>query len=142
MRVLLDTNVVIAAFAARGLCSEVFEVCLSEHTIVTSLHILEEVKEKLRIKLRLPLHVVDGIISYLTSVSEIVQPTGPFPSVCRDEDDDMVIAAAVEGHACVIITGDNDLLVLKKHGKIKIASPRDFWELLRKGGTGKSTTTA
>jgi putative PIN family toxin of toxin-antitoxin system len=134
MRVVLDTNVVIAAFASRGLCAEVFEACLAEHTIVTSPHILEEVKEKLLLKLRIPGSAADNIISYLTSVSEVFKHMELAEPVCRDKDDDRIIGAAIAGKAQVIITGDSDLLVLKKHGKIKIVSPRDFWKLLRKSG--------
>lgn len=37
MKILLDTNVLIAAFIARGMCSELFEHCLAEHTIMESL---------------------------------------------------------------------------------------------------------
>jgi predicted nucleic acid-binding protein len=36
MRIVLDSNVIVAAFAARGLCESVMEVCLSEHEIFFS----------------------------------------------------------------------------------------------------------
>lgn len=45
MKVLLDTNVIIAAFASRGLSADVLELCLSDHTVITSEHILSEVRE-------------------------------------------------------------------------------------------------
>ncbi|MCI2426382.1 PIN domain-containing protein [Candidatus Acetothermia bacterium] len=62
MRVVLDTNVIVAAFAARGLCAEVFEVCLTDHGIVLSEHILSEVAEKLIDKICLPPNIVQEII--------------------------------------------------------------------------------
>ena len=41
-----------------------------------------------------------------------------------------MLATAIAGKADVIVTGDEDLLVLKKFRGIKILSPRQFLELL------------
>ena len=42
MNIVLDANVIIAAFAARGLCEPIMEVCLSEHDIALSDDLLDE----------------------------------------------------------------------------------------------------
>ena len=53
MRVLLDTNVLIAAFvAAHGRCAEIIERCANAHELVTSAELLEEYREKLVGKFR------------------------------------------------------------------------------------------
>lgn len=127
MRVVLDTNVIIAAFATRGLCSEVFQVCVERHHVVLSNNILSEVKEKLAKKINLPQHIIKDIILYLSDISELVEPSKLERPVCRDKKDDMVIETALSGNADCIITGDQDLLVLKKHKKIEIITPRTFW---------------
>ncbi len=44
MRVLFDTNVLVAAFIARGNSSEVFEHCLAMHDIITSQWLLDELE--------------------------------------------------------------------------------------------------
>jgi len=36
MKIVLDANVIVAAFAARGLCEAVFELCLSCHITAAS----------------------------------------------------------------------------------------------------------
>jgi putative PIN family toxin of toxin-antitoxin system len=131
MRVVLDTNVIIAAFASRGLCAEIFEVCLSGHTIVISEHILSEIQEKLIDKIRLPQGIVQNIIDYLRNTAEVFEPD-QVESVCRDKDDNKIIGTALSGNATFIITGDNDLLVLKKYKGIKIITPRDYWKYLKK----------
>lgn len=131
MRVVLDTNVIIAAFSARGLCAEVFEVCLEGHTIVISEHILSETKENLVAKIHLPRAVVQEIIQYLRDVTEIVEPEVVDKPVCRDKSDDRIIGTALGGDADFIITGDKDLLVLKKYKGIKMVTPREFWKHLR-----------
>jgi putative PIN family toxin of toxin-antitoxin system len=109
MIVVLDTNVIVAAFAARGLCAEVFEVCLTDHSIVLSEHILSEVAEKLIDKIRLPQNFVQEIINYLREQAEIVNPEEIKESICRDKDDIPIIGTALSGNVRLVITGDEDL---------------------------------
>lgn len=47
MRIVLDTNVLIAAFIARGTCHQLLEHCIRNHDLITSQFILDEVREKL-----------------------------------------------------------------------------------------------
>jgi putative PIN family toxin of toxin-antitoxin system len=83
MRIVLDTNVIVAAFAARGLCADVFEVCLENHTIIISEFILSEVEKTLTRKIGLPKTTATTIIQYLREVSEIVMPEKIDTSACR-----------------------------------------------------------
>jgi predicted nucleic acid-binding protein len=69
-------------------------------------------------------------LAQLNEEAEIVTPAELRGGVCRDEDDDVVLAMALAGKADVIVTGDEDLLVLKKFRGIEILSPRQFLELL------------
>ena len=41
MRVFLDTNVLVAAFATRGLCADVFRLVLAEHELLVSAALIE-----------------------------------------------------------------------------------------------------
>jgi putative PIN family toxin of toxin-antitoxin system len=131
MRVVLDTNVIVAAFAARGLCAEVFEVCVSGHSIILGEHILEETREKLLKKVKLPKKDALSVIDYLRGIAEIVNPVPLNMSICRDEDDTKIIGTAIGGSATCIVTGDEDLLVLKAYQGVKIVTPRQFWASLR-----------
>ncbi|MCL4550295.1 MAG: putative toxin-antitoxin system toxin component, PIN family [Bacteroidetes bacterium] len=47
--------------------------------------------------------------------------------ICRDKDDNNILETAVAAKANVIISGDKDLLVLKKYKNISIISPREFY---------------
>ncbi|MBI5875601.1 MAG: putative toxin-antitoxin system toxin component, PIN family [Deltaproteobacteria bacterium] len=131
MRVVLDTNVIIAAFAARGLCAEIFEVCLAEDAVIISEHILTEVQEKLVEKIYLPKDTVQSIIKYLRDTAELFKPEKVDKSACRDKDDIKIIGTALSGNAEFIITGDDDLLTLKEHEGVKIITPRQYWDFLR-----------
>lgn len=51
MKILFDTNVLIAAFIARGLCADLLEHCVQHHGLFTSEFILHEFVEKLVDKL-------------------------------------------------------------------------------------------
>ncbi len=57
---------------------------------------------------------------------EVVTPVSLSSPVCRDPDDDHILATAVAGNCECIISGDKDLLVLKQFGDIKIFSPSEF----------------
>jgi predicted nucleic acid-binding protein len=58
-------------------------------------------------------------------------PSNVEADVCRDKKDLMVLGAAEAGNADIIITGDNDLLVIKSYKNIKILSPRDSMKYLK-----------
>ncbi len=128
---MLDTNVIVAAFAARGLCAEVFEVCITGHTLVTSEYILSEVDKNLLKKIKLPRPTVREVIDYLRDTAEIVEPDPISRAMCRDKHDLPVIGTATKGKASVIVTGDTDLLSLKSCLGIDILTPREFWDRLR-----------
>lgn len=126
MRILLDTNVLIAAFVSRGVCAAILQHCTEAHDLVTSEGLLEEYHEKLVGKFRLSEDAAHARLALLRSISHIVVPQ-PLPSpVCRDPDDDLVLASAVAGECRCIITGDNDLLVLKEYAGIRIIAPAEF----------------
>jgi putative PIN family toxin of toxin-antitoxin system len=127
----LDTNVIVAAFAARGLCAEVFEVCVTGHTLVASELILAEVSKALLKKVKLPRQLVREVLDYLRDNAEIVQPDSINIPACRDKDDLPVIGTATGGNASCIVTGDADLLSLKRYQGIDMLTPREFWGRLK-----------
>lgn len=133
MRIVLDTNVLIAALIARGVCHELFEYCIRRHTLVTSEFILNEVREKLVEKFKYTSEVANEAVTLLRSKMEVVTPARLDPPVCRDADDDNILATAVTGNCELIITGDKDLLVLKRFGNVEILSPSDFQKYERSG---------
>ena len=61
MRIVLDANVIVAAFAARGLCESVLELCLDSHDLLLSEALLTEIRGNLQRKIKLPTHTVEQI---------------------------------------------------------------------------------
>lgn len=139
MRIVFDTSVLISAFIARGASSELFEHCLRNHDIMVSRYIIDEVDEVLREKLGFPMHEVQEVLGFLAGKLKLVEPEPLDGRVSRDASDDNIIACAIAARADCLVTGDEDLLVLKKHEGIPIIRPSDFWRLEKKrlGRKGK-----
>jgi uncharacterized protein len=129
VRVVLDTNVLIAAFVARGQCHELLEHAARAHQLVTSEVILAELRDKLAGKLAARAETVQRTLALLRSRMSVVD-VSPLPApICRDPDDDQVLATAVAARADCLVTGDADLLVLDQYAGIPIVRPADFWAL-------------
>lgn len=132
MNVVLDSNVLIAAFATQGICHSLFELCLKDHALVLSEPLLAEVERPLRDRIRVPAGTLKDVLSLLRKSGKIANP-GALPEriKCRDLDDLHVLALACNHHARVIVTGDKDLLELKSVLDVPILTPRQFYQLLR-----------
>jgi len=131
MRIVLDANVIVAAFAARGLCQSIFELCLDQHEVAISSGLLDEVGNNLQEKLKIPKRKVDEIIGLLEEYGYKFTPGALRTPVCRDPSDDKIIELAQTSEARFIVTGDKDLLVLQQYESIPIITPRQFWERLK-----------
>ena len=132
MRVILDANVIIAAAASRGLCEAILELCLENHHIILCEGILREIEEKLRTKIKVPAPVIAEYLALLRKNAQMLEPEPVQKSECRDPDDLMILGLVEPGIADVVITGDKDLLVIKKFKKALILTPRSFWESNKK----------
>lgn len=129
MKLVLDSNVIVSAFATRGICTSLFEVLIISDEIIISEDILREVSRILRTKMKMPKKDVSQITEYLRENTQVMQYMPLEKQICRDEDDDKILALAISNNAKIIITGDKDLLVLKKYKEISILSPKEFWKI-------------
>ena len=132
MKIVLDANVVVAAFAARGLCESVFECCLNSHEILLSEPLLNEIRRNLTKKVKLDRQTLTGIERLLRENGAMLEPAAVAANACRDTDDLHVLGLAKAGQAKYVVTGDDDLLVLKRFGRCRIVNPRQFWSLMQK----------
>jgi putative PIN family toxin of toxin-antitoxin system len=117
--VVLDTNVFVAARVAKGLCHEVVVRGLGSCTVVTSQPLLDELEHTLRGKFTLG----SGGRAFLEQLHlrvRIVEATPRSSPVSRDADDDQVLATAVAAGAAMIVTGDQDLLVIGRDNDISL----------------------
>jgi putative PIN family toxin of toxin-antitoxin system len=139
MKVVLDSNVLIAAFAARGLCEALLELCLEKHEIAASEPLLAEVREKLATKIKLPQKTIDEILVFLEEHTSSVVPADAPSDACPDPGDLMILGTAEAADASHIVTGDRDLLALDSYKGIVTATPRKFWERQLRSSTEKES---
>ena len=136
-RVVLDANVFVSAYI---------------HPEGTPGHIVERFLQLSSLELVLTDRIVDEVIAALSYpkvqkaarstvkpelwfedvvvLSQLVPGDVEIPRLSDDPDDDKYIAAAVEGRATFVVTGDPDSLDLGMHEGVRIVSPRTFLDLL------------
>jgi uncharacterized protein len=136
LRAVLDANVYVSAavrpegppgrIIERFLRGAAFEVVLSPAIVEEVLRALAYPKVRKFIRGDVePEHWFEDIVVLADLVASEKTP----PRVCEDPDDDKYIAAALEGRAAVVVTGDRGLLALKEHLGIRIVTPREFLDL-------------
>lgn len=65
----------------------------------------------------------ERVLAEVRQVAEVLQPPVLAQPVCRDPDDDRVLALALAARADVIVRGDADLLELRQFEGIPILDP-------------------
>jgi putative PIN family toxin of toxin-antitoxin system len=133
MRVTLDSNVWISALLFGGLPRQILHLANNgKIQICSSKILLEELEEVLNYpKLQKRITRLGTTANeLLTIIQQLIQicPVAeiePVPEL-RDQDDLIVLATAVAAQAVVIVSGDNDLLVLGDYAGIQIMSVADF----------------
>ena len=130
MKILLDTNVLISAFITSGGHShEILTHAVHQHELYYTDYILDELKEKFKTKFHFSPTVIGGFVEFITQFFLHGKTAVDVPNVCRDPDDDQVLADAVVNAVDLILTGDQDLLILKTHQGIRLLHPKDYWSL-------------
>ena len=130
MRVFLDTNVLVAAFATRGLCADVMRVVLTEHQFITGEIVLTELRKALSRRIKLPTATIEDILALIREQEVVLRPRKPSDLPIRDPDDRWILASALAGRADVLVTGDRDLLDIADKAPLPVLDPRAFWDLL------------
>ncbi len=132
MRIVLDTNVVMSALLWRGNPYQLLQAIRqrSNLQIYSSVTLLEELADVLtRPSATKRLGVIDQhagtVLLDYAAVVQVIEPAPLAQPVCRDPDDDEVLALAVAAQADLIVSGDRDLLVLGQFEGIAIVTARD-----------------
>jgi putative PIN family toxin of toxin-antitoxin system len=133
VRVCLNTNVLVAAVATRGLAGDVVRLVLAEHDLLVPEIVLLELERVLAAKLKLPRARISEYVAFLREHEVVAKPAHVLEVEVRDRADAWVLASAVAGQADVLVTGDRDLLVLGDRAPLPVLDPRGFWSLARKG---------
>lgn len=136
LRAVVDTNILIRAVIMPGgtVGPVITRLRDNAYRLIYSSSLIDELLAKLalpriREKYHLDDQALDDILALIALRGELVAPTRRL-KICRDPKDDMFIEAALAGSAEYIVTGDEDLLTLKKFETVRFVIPRTFLEVL------------
>ena len=135
MRVVLDTNILIAALLTRGTPPDsLYEAWRDGHFELAScerqLEEINRVSRRPYFKERFAPGVAGRMVNDIRALARLIDP---LPRVTRspDPDDDFLLATAQAARAGYLVTGDKSgLLSLTKHGITRIVTARALLKLL------------
>jgi uncharacterized protein len=149
IRALFDTNIFISYLLpskASSAIEYIIEAAFDEgFTLLIAEEVVEEfsarVASKKYLAQRIPKEAADQLIEAVLEVAEVIpsinpstspgaSPASGLPVVTRDVKDDYLLAYALLGRADYLVTGDDDLLVLKEVERVRIVTPAEFKQVL------------
>lgn len=139
-RAVLDANVLASALIRpQGPPGQIVARLLEDHdfTLVISDPTLAELRRclsypRVRKYITATDEELDLWVTALGLVADIVEGKVAVSAVADDPDDNKYLAAALEGRAEFVVSGDTHLLDLHEHQGIRIITPRTFLDLLEK----------
>lgn len=128
MKVFIDTNVLASATATRGLCADVFRTVIEFHDLVVSDHLVSELRCVLKDKFHASPDLIADVVSLLCqdTITSRAAPLHDLP--LSDPADVAIVSSALNGAADVLVTGDKDIIDLRRVGSMEILTPRQFWD--------------
>lgn len=136
MRAVIDTNILVRALikppssvgpVLLRLRAGEYGLLYSEATLAELVDVLN--RPRIRNKYHLSGEDIETVARLMLLRGEVVAPTRPI-TACRDPKDDKFLEVAVAGRVDVIVSGDEDLLVLTPFEGVPIIEPRSFLDLL------------
>jgi putative PIN family toxin of toxin-antitoxin system len=141
LRAVLDANVYIsAAIRPEGPPGQIIERFVREAAfeLVVSPAIVDEVLLGLQYpKVRKYIRAENDPAEWFAAVvllADLVAGEYALSGVSEDPDDDKYVAAALEGRATYLVTGDPDLLDIREYADVRIVKPREFLVVLLRSG--------
>ena len=136
MKIVIDVNVWVSALLWGGVPGQVlrlvYEQTIESYVSVELLQVLEPTLRRAKFQTRLEQRqqAVGGLMAIVMALCPSVPIDDVYIPDLRDPDDVKIIATAIAANADVLITGDQDLLVLQAVQGIRILTPTQFLELL------------
>ena len=127
-RIILDTNLWISFLITKDF-SKIDEILFSKQSIlVFSKELLDEfleVAKRPKFRRFFLQTDIENILETIDEYADFVNVRAEV-NICRDPKDNFLLALSIDGNANFLITGDKDLLDLKKFGETKIISIAEF----------------
>jgi putative PIN family toxin of toxin-antitoxin system len=132
MKIVLDTNIFVSSFLWTGNPRKVFdrvpngldELYITDEILMAIISVMSEKRFDTSIE------KIQEYVKIIESYSMKISSKDVPEKISRDEGDNKILQCGFVGNVDFIVTGDYDLLVLKKHEKIKIVKPKDYLEMI------------
>ena len=130
MKIVLDTNVLVSGIFWNGPSRKILDLWAQERIeVVVSPSILEEYERLLEeMERKRPTGLAEVWRGFIIRNSILIRPEGVF-RLCRDPHDDKFLHCAVSAGAKFLVSGDKDLLVLKRVSETEILAPKAFLQM-------------
>lgn len=127
-RIIIDTNLWISFLLTKDL-SKIDSLLKGSHALLLfSQELLEEfveVAQRPKFKRYFSQQDIKNLLAKINTKAEFIAIKSHI-ALCRDPKDNFLLSLAKDGKASYLITGDKDLLVLKKIGKTEILTITDY----------------
>ncbi len=140
MRVLLDANIFISYLLnpkKAGSFQAIFSAAFNQDFVLLLPEALldefiNKIPQKPYLAERIHPEELQTFVDLLREIGEVIPLIEEdIPTVTRDPKDDYLLTYAVVGAADYLVTGDEDLLVLKQVGNLTVIKPTAFVSLLK-----------
>ena len=126
LKLVLDTNILVSALIYGGKPEQIYNLVLEKQIIaITSTVLFSELQDVLIKKFNFDPRRVKQLERIIKKHFKVVYPNETINAV-KDDDDNRVLEAAKEGKCEYIITGDKELLKIRKYKHIKIVTAEEF----------------
>lgn len=128
MIAVFDTNVLVAAVITEGVCARILRRARDrEFELAVCRFILAELEAVLTRKFSASKREVSETIALVREAATfVVERVEAVRGVCRDPDDDNILACALAAKSNYLVTGDDDLLIVRRFHGTQIIPPRAF----------------
>jgi len=126
MRIVLDTNIYIAAALQGQLSEDILRMAATTKviTLVVSEEILTELQKKLQSKFNWLYEDIDRFLTRIRKIAEVVEANQKVTIIIRDPKDNKILECALSGKADLVVTSDQDLIKLKTFRGIGVVHPK------------------
>lgn len=133
MRILLDTNLWVAALLSASMRNRIERIIADDRLEILAdsglFAELEEVCARPKFARLFSTTQVADFLQILRDRLTVIE-TQTQVQVCRDPDDDYLLAICLDGQVKYLLTGDNDLLALRSFEKTRILTITEFEHVL------------
>jgi uncharacterized protein len=130
-RVIIDTNLWISFLITKKFEKLGELIFLKESVLLFSQELLDEllgVARRQKFRRYFPEEYIEEILETIHEYAEFIKVETEI-EICRDPKDNFLLSLSIDGQADFLITGDSDLLHLRKFGQTLIVTISEFLKM-------------